>query len=156
VIRGDQATVTVLVEVPPEVAFRLFTEEIDAWWGRTPRFRLGGALRLEAGVGGKLVETTATRTHEIGTVLAWEPPARLVLAWRVVNFAPGERTEVEVLFAPSPSGTRVTVTHRGWAGIRGDHPVRHGQEPGPFLREMGRWWGELMTSLRETALRTRA
>ena len=79
----------------------------------------------------------------------WEPPSRLVFEWRGVNFAPGERTEVEVLFEPSPSGTLVTVTHRGWAGLRPDHPVRHGQEVTAFIRMMGLWWGDLLTSLRE-------
>ncbi|HKO47770.1 MAG TPA: hypothetical protein VJV79_08605 [Polyangiaceae bacterium] len=32
--RGDQCVVSILVEVPPAEAFRVFTEEIDAWWLR--------------------------------------------------------------------------------------------------------------------------
>jgi len=31
---GDQVRVTVLVAVDPEVAFKVFTEEIDQWWRR--------------------------------------------------------------------------------------------------------------------------
>jgi len=38
--------------------------------------------------------------------------------WRNVNFADDESTEVEVLFEPTESGTRVTVQHRGWAALR--------------------------------------
>ena len=57
----------------------------------------------------------------------------------------------EVLFEPSPSGTRLTVTHRGWRALRADHPVRHGQEVAAFIRMMGTWWGDLLTSLREHA-----
>jgi hypothetical protein len=68
-----------------------------------------------------------------------------------VNFAPSEKTEVEVGFTPSTGGTLVTVTHRGWSRLRGDHPVRHGREPVAFIRMMGMWWGDLMTSLREVA-----
>ena len=63
-----------------------------------------------------------------------------------------EKTEVEVLFAQSPSGTLVTVTHRGWAAIRPDHPARHGHDVEAFIRMMGLWWGDLVTSLREHVL----
>jgi hypothetical protein len=68
-----------------------------------------------------------------------------------VNFAPAEHTEVEVQFQPSPSGTRVTVVHRGWSKLRLDHPVRHGLSGTEFTRMIGLWWGELLTSLREQA-----
>ena len=66
-----------------------------------------------------------------------------------MTFAPAERTEVEVLFEPTRSGTRVTVTHRGWSRIRLDHPVRHGQDVVAFIRMMGLWWSGLMESMRE-------
>ena len=69
-----------------------------------------------------------------GRCTVWEPPSRLAFEWRGIAFAPGERTEVEVLFAPSPSGTSVTVTHRGWASLRPDHPVRHGHDVPAFIR----------------------
>lgn len=116
-----------------------------------------GVLRLESGVGGRLVETieTATGTHvvERGRVMAWDPPNRLELEWRAANFTPAESTTVEVVFEPSSTGTLVTVTHRGWSRIRPDHPVRHGQEVVAFMRENGLWWGELVTSYRELAER---
>lgn len=154
---GDQARATVLVAVPPEVAFRVFTEEIDQWWRRGLKYRVAGGNRgfihLEPRRGGRLYESFevkgSTRVFETGTVTVWEPPWRLAFEWRGVNFAPGERTEVEVLFAPSPSGTTVTVIHRGWASLRPDHPVRHGQDVPAFIRMMGLWWGDLMSSLRE-------
>ncbi len=154
---GDQARVSVLVAVPPDEAFRVFTEEIDQWWRRGLAYRVAGArrgmLHMEPRVGGRLYESfevgTGTKVFETGSVLEWEPPARLVFEWRAANFAPGERTEVEVTFAPSPSGTLVCVTHRGWSGVRPDHPARHGLEVGPFLRMMGMWWGDLASSYRE-------
>lgn len=154
-IPADQARVTVLVEVPPEDAFRIFTDEIDRWWRRGLRYRIGrrrSVVSLEPGLGGRLYESfeTSSRTKavETGRVTVWEPPARLVLEWRAVNFAPDESTEVEVTFAPSPSGTQVTVTHRGWSRIRPDHPARHDLEVAAFVRMMGLWWGDLLTSLR--------
>ncbi|HEY8377370.1 MAG TPA: SRPBCC domain-containing protein [Nannocystis sp.] len=150
---------SVSVAVPPALAFQIFTEEIDLWWRRGRKFRVAGANRgiihIEPHVGGRLFESFTdgekTRVVETGRVLVWEPPTRLVLEWRVVNFAPDERTEVEVVFAESGAGTLVTVRHRGWSKIRPDHPARHGQPVPAFIRSLGLWWGDLMTSLREHA-----
>ena len=83
-------------------------------------------------------------TAEIGRVLAWEPPRRFVFNWRAANFAPAEHTEVEVLFEPAEHGTRVTVTHSGFASLRPDHPVRHGKSGPAFSRELGMWWADLL------------
>ena len=156
----DQARVTVLVRVPLALAFQIFTEDIDLWWRRGLKYRVSGKgrgiLHLEPRAGGRLFESIesdgATRVVETGCVTIWEPPSRLVFEWRAVNFAPSEKTEVEVTFAPSPSGTLVTVQHRGWSAIRPDHPVRHGEDVPAFLRTMGLWWGDLLTSLREHAV----
>lgn len=156
---GDQARVQVVVAVDPAAAFRIFTEEIDRWWRRGLKYRIAGKRRgivhLEAGVGGRLFESFesggATQVVETGRVTAWEPPARLAFEWRAVNFAPAEKTEVEVVFQPSAGGTLVTVTHRGWSRIRPDHPARHGLEVAAFIRATGMWWAELMTALREHA-----
>lgn len=157
---GDQASASVLVRVPPHEAFRIFTEEIDAWWRAGLRYRIGksrSVVHLEPKLGGRLFESFAKgdreTVEETGRVTVFEPPTRLVLAWRAVNFAPDESTEVEVLFAPSPSGTLVTVCHRGWSRIRPDHPVRHAQESSRFLGSLGRWWGDLLTALRVRAER---
>lgn len=159
--RGDQVRVSVLVELPPAEAFRVFTEEIDAWWRTGARYRIGknrSVVHLECKAGGKLFERFETagggpKTVETGQVLAFEPPTRLLLEWRAVNFRPNERTEVEVTFAPSPSGTLVTVRHYGFSQLRPDHPVRHGADVPVFIRNMGMWWGDLMSALREYASR---
>jgi len=160
---GDEARVSVLVAVEPSVAFEVFTEEVDAWWRGGVKYRIGGkrrsVIRIEPGVGGRLFERFETesgpRVFDTGRVKVWDPPRRLVFEWRAVNFAPEEKTEVEVLFESSASGTLVTVVHRGWSTIRGDHPVRHGHDVRAFLRTLGLWWGDLVTSLREHALATR-
>jgi hypothetical protein len=44
-LRGDQATVSVLVRVEPSRAFAVFTEEIDGWWRRGLKYRVGGGRR---------------------------------------------------------------------------------------------------------------
>jgi uncharacterized protein YndB with AHSA1/START domain len=156
---GDQATVAVVVAVDVADAFEVFTQEIDLWWKRGPRYRIAGhapgVLQFEPGVGGRLFETFETasgaKVFEVGRVTAWEPPSRLVLEWRNANFAPSERTEIEVLFEPAGGGTRVTVQHRGWATLRPDHPARHNLAGPAFSRMMGLWWGDQLTALRELA-----
>lgn len=157
-IAGDEASVSVLVKVPPLDAFRYFTEDIDQWWRRGLQYRIGkgrSVLHLEPREGGRLFESFETshgeKVVQTGTVTHWAPGSKLVLEWRAVNFAPNEKTEVEVRFEKSPSGTLVTVKHRGFSRLRADHPVRHGEPPAAFIAAMGLWWGGLMTSLREHA-----
>jgi uncharacterized protein YndB with AHSA1/START domain len=155
----DEARVSILVHVPPADAFRIFTEQIDQWWIHGRKYRVGGPgrsmLKMECQAGGRLLETVTnpdgSRVLQTGTVTIWEPPERLVFNWQAVNFRPDEVTEVEVRFAPSPSGTMVSVAHRGWSKIRPDHPVRHGEAAAQFLATMGSWWADLMVSLRERA-----
>ena len=147
------------VRVSPAEAFEIFVEEIDAWWRRGLQYRVSGRHRgimhLEPHAGGRLFESydDGVESHVVqtGTVLVYEPPRQLVFEWRGVNFAPGERTEVCVAFEPHAEGTNVTLTHRGWASIRPDHPVRHGQDVPAFIGAMGRWWGRQLSSLRAQA-----
>lgn len=156
-LAGDRARASVLVRVPPSVAFRAFSEDIDEWWRRGLKYRVAGKRRgvihIEGGVGGRLYESFETpngpQVYATGRITAWDPPARMAFEWRAPNFAEGEKTLVEVTFEESASGTLVTVTHSGWSAIRPDHPARHGEETAAFLRTMGLWWGELMTSFRE-------
>jgi uncharacterized protein YndB with AHSA1/START domain len=154
---GDRAKASVTVKVGIDEAFRLFTEEIDQWWRRGLRYRVAGLRRgflcIEPQVGGRLFESFEdelgdTRVIETGRVRIWEPPRRVVLEWRNANFAPDERTEVEVRFEPAASGTLVSVTHRGWSRLRPDHPARHDLDPPAFVRATGLWWGELLSALR--------
>jgi uncharacterized protein YndB with AHSA1/START domain len=154
---GDAATVTVHVRVSQEDAFEVFTKEIDLWWRQGPKYRIAGrrrgALCFEPGPGGRLFETfegtEGSRTIEVGRVTAWEPPARLSLEWRGVNFKPHEKTFVDVSFEPTETGTLVTVKHHGWSALPDDHPARHGNVGPAFSRMIGLWWGGLMTGLRE-------
>jgi hypothetical protein len=154
---GDVASVSVFVRVAQDDAFDVFTREIDQWWRQGQKFRIAGRRRgqlfFECALGGRLFETfeasSGSRTIQVGKVTRWEPPASFELEWRGVNFAPDEKTFVEVTFQPSGEGTLVTVRHRGWSALRADHPARHGLPAAPFLRMIGMWWGDLMTSLRE-------
>jgi uncharacterized protein YndB with AHSA1/START domain len=116
------AAVTRSVEVPvdPGTAFRLFTDDIGAWYRggayswNDPERAVG--IRFEPGVGGRLLELyddEARDVYEMGRVLAWEPGERLVFEFQSVHFPPDPLTEVEVRFQSVAGGTRVTLEHRG-------------------------------------------
>ena len=154
---GAAARVSVTVAVAPAAAFEIFTRDIDRWWRRGIKFRNAasgaGFIAVELGVGGRLFESfdgeRGPHVLEVGKIRVWDPPRLLVFSWRNANFAPDEHTEVEVAFSAAAAGTLVTVTHRGLTELRQDHPARHGLANEPFIRMIGLWWGEQMTSLRE-------
>ena len=117
---GPTEPVKVAIEVRRGVgeAFRVFTEEIAAWWpvaAHSVEPARVATVVLEGRVGGRLYE----RWHDggeadWGRVLAWEPPARLLLAWSPNPERPAP-TEVEVRFtAVGADHTRVELEHRGW------------------------------------------
>lgn len=156
-VEGDRVRVVVTVPVDPATAFRVFTEDIDRWWRHGRRYRVAGRepgmMVLEPRAGGRVFEQYADGQplHEAGKITAWEPPHRLALEWRVANFAPGEVTYVDVAFSPIRAGaaTRVELVHTGFAALRPDHPVRHGAPVAAFLRTLGLWWGDLLSSYRD-------
>jgi uncharacterized protein YndB with AHSA1/START domain len=156
---SDVVTVSVTVAADQATAFAIFTAETNLWWRSGPKFRIAGkqpgVVRFEPWPGGQMLEefesASGPRVFIRGRITEWQPPARFRFEWRGVNFAPGESTQVEVVFEAVPTGTRVTVRHSGWAALRPDHPVRHGQAGPEFIRSTGLWWGDLMTSLRELA-----
>ena len=108
------------VAAPPQKAFSVFTEGFDRWWpkthtvGETPLKR----AVLEPRTGGRWYGVSdAGVDDEWGDVLAWEPPHRLLLAWRInghFKADPNVFTEVEVVFTDLGDGTtRVEFEHRG-------------------------------------------
>jgi uncharacterized protein YndB with AHSA1/START domain len=108
----------IAVKARPERAFEVFTQ-IGTWW---PREKSIGAAPLktaviEPRVGGRWYEVGEDGAEcPWGDVLAWEPPGRLVLAWRIgadFRFDPDLETEVEVRFIDTGDGfTRVELEHR--------------------------------------------
>jgi uncharacterized protein YndB with AHSA1/START domain len=108
------------VGAAPARAFEVFTAGFDSWWPRT--HSIGDAplkrATIEPRTGGRWFSLTEDGVeHEWGEVLAWEPPTRLLLAWRLngeFTYDPSLLTEVEVRFTAVDGGqTRVDFEHRG-------------------------------------------
>jgi uncharacterized protein YndB with AHSA1/START domain len=152
----DRVHVSVFVQVPPAAAFAAFTEQIDRWWRRGPMYRIAGrspgTMHLETRLGGRIFEAyDRDKLHEVGQVVAWQPPEHFAFTWRSIAFTRGETTRVDVRFVARGAGTEVTLEHSGWAAIPDDHPVRHGKLGSAFLSVIGRWWADLLTSLGDHA-----
>jgi hypothetical protein len=115
-------------------AFRIFTQEISAWWPMKTHSRARDAagevtvrVTIEPRVGGRVYETLNDgRELEWGNVTAYEPGTLFALEWRMGR--PEEQfTDVSIRFeALSEQSCRVTLTHENWE--------RMGEE-GPKLRE---------------------
>jgi uncharacterized protein YndB with AHSA1/START domain len=114
----------VRVDRSTEEAFRLFTEHIDRWWpveirSRAADEQYGEGVTVERVVfepraGGRLYEITSVGVEGVwAEVVAFEPPVRIVLAWKP-NDRPEPPTEVEILFEADGDGTVVKLEQRGW------------------------------------------
>lgn len=119
---------TVTVDCAVEEAFRVFTADALSWWP-VQTHSIHGAVDeivFEPEVGGTVYEVGANgeRGHW-ATVLEWEPPHRLVLAWNILE-REGDLTEVEVRFLPEGEATRVELEHRGWENVELDGPAKRG------------------------------
>ena len=150
----SKVLVALRVRASPARAFAAFVEQIGDWWRPSPLFqttpRPPGRLAFEGGEGGRLVETlVGGKVFEIGRVLAWEPPARLVFSWRQASFPPGLATEVEVRFEAVGEETRVSVEHRGFDRVPPASAARHGFPDAALLARLAEFWQAQLAGMRE-------
>ena len=119
VIQASPVRKRIVVEAPQARAFEVFARRIDSWWPKS--HHIGKAEMKEAVIeprtGGRWYEKGVDGSEcDWGSVLAWEPPSRLVLRWMINSkFQPDEavESEVEVRFVAESDGkTRVELEHR--------------------------------------------
>jgi len=127
-------TTTIVVDAPAHRAFSVFTDDIAGWW--PPEHHILQAplasMVFEPKVGGHVYDVGTDGSEcRWGTVLAYEPPHRVVFSWNItlqwqLETDPGRTSEVEVRFVPEEAGrTRVELEHRrldrhgeGWEAMR--------------------------------------
>ena len=143
----------VSVQVPPAVAWQVFTEKMATWWP-LETYKIGKAKAVDAviepRVGGRWYERGDDgSTCQWGSVLAWEPPSRLVLSWDIsadFQYDPTLKTEIEVRFSGDGSDrTRVELEHR--------HLDRYGARRDEMRRiyDTEGDWGRLLEAFARTA-----
>jgi uncharacterized protein YndB with AHSA1/START domain len=111
---------TVRVQAPLALAFEVFVSQ--EWWPVETHHLAephGCEAVLEPFQGGRWYERTVDGIEtDWGTVLAWQPPYRLLLTWQVspqwtYEPDPSLGSEVEVTFTPEGADvTRVDLVHR--------------------------------------------
>ena len=121
---------SVVVQAPIDKAFRVFTEGFDSWWPRSHHIGSSPMKKaiVEGRTGGRCYTEQVDGTDcDWGTVLVWEPPHRLVLAWQVSGewkYEPeiARSSEVEVRFIPEGADrTRVELEHRYLSRVGAAH-----------------------------------
>jgi uncharacterized protein YndB with AHSA1/START domain len=116
----ESVAVSRVVPTDPERTFRLFTEEVGAWYrideSTVMDHEQTVTLRFEPRVGGRFMDVYDSSTgegRELGRIQLWEPPHR-------IQFLDAHDCEVEVSFVAVPHGTRVTIEQRGLGGLPDD------------------------------------
>ena len=108
---------SLVVPLPVAEAFDLFTAEIGSWWPMETHSvgrEAAQTCRFEGGEGGVLVEIGDDGSRHVwGTVLVWEPPARVRLTWHPGR-EPDSAQDLEVRFVAEGGATRVELVHGGW------------------------------------------
>ena len=149
---------SVTVSASPEMTFEIFTADFDSWWprshhiGKTPMTK----SIIEGRRGGRCYSEHEDGSEvQWGTVIAWEPPRRLLLAWQIAagwQFEPdlAKSSEVEVRFTPDGEAkTRVDLEHRGF-----ERMASGGEEMRVGVGGEGGWGSLLQTFASRVAART--
>ena len=130
----DSVVCEIDIAAPPERVFQalLDQKQLTVWWGAEPSIdliafdmdgRKGGKYRYacqakagaDMGAVGEVLERNQAKQFECrGEVLEFDPPRLLVWSW-IANWHehPDHATTVRWELSPTPSGTRVRVTHSG-------------------------------------------
>ena len=133
-IAATAVSTSIVVDAPVDRAFAVYTEDIGSWWPKEHHIIEAPLSHMvfEPKEGGSVydVGTDGTECHW-GTVLAYEPPGRVVFSWNItmqwaIESDPDRVSEVEVRFVPEgEQRTRVELEHRhldrhgdGWEGMR--------------------------------------
>jgi uncharacterized protein YndB with AHSA1/START domain len=117
--RLDAVRESVRVDASPEEAFTFFTSRMSEWWPLElasyggPRAK---EIFLEPRVGGRFYERFIDGDElQVGSVIACDPPGRIVFTWSTSDWE--GQTEVEVTFKGIARGTQVDLMHRGFESI---------------------------------------
>ena len=111
---------TLNVPLRPQQAFDLFTKNLDKWWPLESHSLSAGEGELPKSVnvdrrkGGYVTETRQDGTEgRWATITKWDAGRALSLSW-YVGRSEEEATDLEVVFIPTDTGTRIELTHSGF------------------------------------------
>ena len=107
----------VVVELPLDEAFELFTSGIGSWWPMSSHSvgkDKAEICHFEPRVGGEIYELDNEGTrHTWGTILEIDAPRRVVFSWHPGRAVEKQQT-IEVMFSPDGDLTHVELVHQDW------------------------------------------
>lgn len=107
---------SIIVKQVAERTFRLWTEQIRAWWpaGHSLSGDPQTQVFIEGRIGGRFYERASDGVEYVwGIVEVWDPPERLAFTW-YLGSGQALPSRVEVHFVPlEDNQTRVELEHRG-------------------------------------------
>jgi uncharacterized protein YndB with AHSA1/START domain len=102
-----------IVDADPELAFRVFTEQIGQWWPIADK-SVHGAGSTVSFDSVEIVEVSPDGERTLwGTVVDWQPGERLAFTWHPSADA-AHASHVTVTFSAANNQTLVTLVHDGW------------------------------------------
>ena len=103
----------IVVPAGPDVAFRVFVEQIGRWWP-LEQLSVFGAAATVGFEEGDIVETGPQGQRSVwGSVTTWCPGDEVAFTWHPGRDA-GGASHVTVTFRPTDDGTLVSLVHGGW------------------------------------------
>ena len=103
----------VVVDADPELAFRVFTEQIGGWWP-VAELSVHGQDSAVTFDNKEIVEVSADGQRAVwGAVTSWEPGQRVAFTWHP-GAGPERASHVTVSFIAADGQTLVTLVHDGW------------------------------------------
>ena len=102
-----------LVDADPDLAFRVFTEQIGSWWPVAEHsvHGDGGTVTFD---GKEIVEVSADGHRVVwGSVTDWRPGEQVAFTWHP-STGPDRPSHVTVNFTPTNGQTLVSLVHDGW------------------------------------------
>ena len=133
-LEATNVVITVTVDAPVEHCFDVFTAQFASWWPASHHISEVemASCHIEPRVGGRWYEVGVDGSEcDWGTVLAWDPPRLVSLAWHLNGefkyvADPERASRVHVRFTDLGDGTtRVELDHadldrhgEGWEQLR--------------------------------------
>lgn len=148
----DPIEITTVLDTTPEVAFRSFSSNIAEWWPVATHSMSKGVVRMETGVGGKIIETAKNGDEHVwGHVTAWTEFSQINLAWYVGDGVENG-TDISVAFLPTDDGrTGVTLIHSGWERLGDAARGRHGNYVDGWTRILGTHYAQYIAKTCQSA-----
>jgi len=112
-IKAAPVRKTIRVKAPQARAFEVFASKMESWWPPEHSILKSPCKKtvVEPQVGGRWIQTGEDGSEcVLGNVVAWQPPSKLVLTWRLNSkFVLDDEIDSRIEVTFTPDGSDATV-----------------------------------------------